>query len=156
MIAPLAGVAVVAGSLLGQAVGLADGGVQVDGQRPVAGSGTGGPGPFQQFAAHSVQLADMAPLEAAQERPQGGRRLDHTAQHPPSAAGTERVGVVDAVAASQRGSHQGQQLVSCVGPPRRISQVQMLLYQLGKAEVQGQGGRKEQPSIVDQAGVVEG
>ena len=55
VIAPLAGVAVVAGSLLGQAIGLADGGVQVDGQRPVAGSGTGGPGPFQQFAAHSVK-----------------------------------------------------------------------------------------------------
>ena len=38
VIAPLAGVAVVSGALLGQAIGLADGGVQVDGERPVAGT----------------------------------------------------------------------------------------------------------------------
>ncbi len=69
----------VAGPLLGQTVGLADGGVQVDGQRPVAGSGPSGPGPRQQLAAHPVQLADMAPPEAAQEGAQGGRRLDHAA-----------------------------------------------------------------------------
>ena len=61
------GQAVVAGALLGQPVGLADGGVQVDDQRPVAGSGAGGPGPGQQLAAHPVQLADVAPPEAAQE-----------------------------------------------------------------------------------------
>ena len=70
VIAPLAGVTMMARSLLCQPVGLADGGVQVDGQRPVAGSGTGGPGPGQQLPAHPVQLADMAPPEAAQERPQ--------------------------------------------------------------------------------------
>ena len=38
VIAPLAGVAVVVRPLLRQPVGFADGGVQVDGQRPVAGS----------------------------------------------------------------------------------------------------------------------
>ena len=78
VIAPRAGVApvsstgqaVVAGALLGQTAGLADGGVQVDDQRPVAGSGAGGPGPGQQFPAHPVQVADMTPPEAAQERPQ--------------------------------------------------------------------------------------
>ena len=47
VIAPLAGVAVVAGAFLGQPIGLADGGVQVDGQRPVAGSGPSRPGPGQ-------------------------------------------------------------------------------------------------------------
>ena len=45
VIAPLAGVAMVPGPLLGQPVGLADGGIEVDGERRVAGSGTGGPGP---------------------------------------------------------------------------------------------------------------
>ena len=67
VIAPGAGVAVVAAALLGQSVGLADGGVQVNGQGPVAGSGPGCPDPGQQLAAHPVQLADMAPPEAAQE-----------------------------------------------------------------------------------------
>ena len=69
VIAPLAGVAVMAGGLLVQSLGLADGGVQVDGQRPVAGSGPSGPAPRQQLPAHPVQLTDVAPPEAAQEGP---------------------------------------------------------------------------------------
>ena len=52
---------------------------QVDGQGRVAGSGPSGPGPGQQLAAHAVELTDMPPPEAAQERPQGGWRLDHAA-----------------------------------------------------------------------------
>ena len=36
------------------------------------------------------------------------------------------------------------------------AQVQVPVNQLGKAEVQGQGGGKNQPGIVDQAVVVEG
>ena len=67
VVAPLAGIAVVAGALLGQSVGLADGGIEVDGERRVAGSGPSGPGPGQQLPAHPVQLADVAPPEAAQE-----------------------------------------------------------------------------------------
>ena len=70
VIAPLAGVAVVAAPLLGQTVCLADGGVQVDGQRPVAGSGPSRPGPGQQLTADPIQLADVAPPETAQEGPQ--------------------------------------------------------------------------------------
>ena len=79
VIAPGAGVAVVAGALLGQAVGLADGRIEVDGEWCVAGSGPSRPGPGQQFPAHPVQLADMAPAEAAQEGPQGGWRLRRAA-----------------------------------------------------------------------------
>ena len=76
VIAPLTGVAVVAGSLLEQSVGLADGGVQVDGQGRVivqrSGSGASSPGPGQQFSAHPIQLANMTPTEAAQESTQAG------------------------------------------------------------------------------------
>ena len=64
------GQAMVAGALLGQAVGLADGRIEVDGEWRVAGSRPGLPGPGQQLTAHPVQLADVAPPEAAQERPQ--------------------------------------------------------------------------------------
>ena len=60
VIASLAGVAVVACPLLGQTVGLADGGVQVDGQGRVAGSGPSRPGPCQQLPADPIQLADVA------------------------------------------------------------------------------------------------
>ena len=155
VIAPLAGVPVAAGALLGQAVGLADGGVEVDGQGRVAGTSAGGPGPGQQFPADPVQLADVAPPEATQEGPQSGRRLDHAAQHPPGATGTQRISVVDAVAASQSGGHQRHQLVAGVGPARGISQVEVPVNQLGQAEAPGQGGRQEQPGIVYQAVVVE-
>ena len=68
VIAPLAGIAVVACALLGQSVGLADGGVQVNGQGPVAGSRPGLPSPGQQLAAHPVELTDVAPPEAAAGR----------------------------------------------------------------------------------------
>ena len=80
VIASLAGVPMVASSLLAQPVGLAEGGVQVDGQRTVAGSGPSRPG--QQLPAHPVQLPRVAPPETPQEGPQRGRRLDHTPQHP--------------------------------------------------------------------------
>ena len=105
MIAPLAGVAVVARPLLGQPIGLADGGVQVHGEWRIAGSGPSRPGPGQQLAAHPVQLADMAPPEAAQEGAQGGRGLDHAAQDAGGPTAAQHVGVVDAVAASQRRGH---------------------------------------------------
>ena len=69
VIAAGAGIAVVARSLLGQSIGLADGRVQIDGQGRVAGSGPSGPGPGQQLAAHAVELTDMPSPEAAQEGP---------------------------------------------------------------------------------------
>ena len=97
VIAPLTSVAVMAGPLLGQPVGPAHGGVQVDGQRPVAGSTTSGPGPGQQLPAHPIQLAHMPPTEAAQEGPQSGWRLDHTADGASRPAGAQHVGVGDAV-----------------------------------------------------------
>ena len=156
VIAPRTGVAVVACALLGQSVGLADGGVQVDGQGPVAGSGPSRPGPGQQLAAHPVQLADMAPPEAAQEGAQGGWRLDQAVENTGRPTGSQRIGVVDAVAASQRGGDQRHYLVAGVGPARRITQVQALLYQLGKTEVQGQGGWEEQAGIGHQAVIIEG
>ena len=123
---------------------------------PSPGPPTGGPGPGQQFPAHPVQLADMAPPEAAQERPQGGGRFDHAPQHRGGPPRTQRIGVVYAVAARQRRGHQRQQLVSHVGPPRRIPKVEVKVNEFLQAHVLGQGGRQEQPNIVDHAVVVEG
>ena len=151
VIAPLAGIAVVASALLGQPVGLADGGVQVDGEWCVAGSRPSGPGPGQQFPAHPVQLADVAPPEAAQEGPKGGGCLHRAAQDTGRPTGAQRIGIVDAVAARQRRGHQGHQLVAGVGPAWGPAQVQMPVNQLGQAQVQGQRVGKNQPGIVDQA-----
>ena len=49
-----------------------------------------------------------------------------------------------------------QHLVSRVRPPRRIPEVKVTVNEFTQAHALGQGGRKEQPSIVDQAVVVEG
>ena len=156
VIAPLAGIAVVACPLLGQSVGLADGGVQVNGQGPVAGSRPGLPRPGQQLAAHPVELTDVAPPEAAQEGAQGGWRLDRAAQGAGRPPGAQHIGVVNAVAPSQRGGHQRHHLVARVRPPRGIAQVEALLDEFGQAEMPGQGGRKEQPGVGHQSAVVEG
>ena len=59
----------------------------------VAGSGPSLPSPGQQFAAHPIQLAHMAPPEAAQEGAQGGRRLDYAAESAGRPAGAQRIGV---------------------------------------------------------------
>ena len=156
MIAPLAGIAVVAGPFLGQSVGFADGGVQVDGQRPVAGSRSSRPGPGQQLPAHPIQLANMAPPEAAQKGAQGGWRLDGAAQSADGSPSAQHVGVVNAVAPSQRRRNQGHQLVARVRPARGIAQVEALVNQLGQAQVAGQGGGKDQSSIGHQAVVIKG
>ena len=138
VIAPCTGVAVVAGALLVQSVGLADGGVQVNGEWRVAGSGPRLPGPGQQLAAHPVQLTDMAPPEAAQESAQGGGRFDYAAESAGRPAGAQRVGVVDAVAARQRRGHQSRNLIARIGSARRIAKVPMPVNQLG----QTQGARR--------------
>ena len=156
VIAPLAGIAVVAYALLGQSAGLADGGVQADGQGRVAGSGPSSPGPCQQLAAHPAELTDVAPPEAAQEGAQSGRRLDHTAQHTPGAAGTQRISVVDAVAPSQGRRYQGHQFVAGVGPARGISQVNVAVRQFIQTQAQSEAGGQQQPGIGYQAVVVEG
>ena len=64
----------------------------------------------------------------------------------------QRVGVVDAVTASQRRGHQGHNLVSCVRSARGISEVNVTVHQFTQAQVVGQGDRKKQPSIGHQAG----
>jgi len=92
VIATLPLAVMLAGSFLGPAIGLAIGGIQVDGQRSVARSATGGPGPRQQFPAHPVQLADMAPPEAAQGGgPSPCNPSASSMQSPPARADATRV-----------------------------------------------------------------
>ena len=114
------------------------------------------PGSGQQLPAHSIQLADVAPAETPQEGPQGGRRLDRAAQDLLGPASAQRVGIVDAVAASQRRRHQRQHLVAGVGSTRRISQVNVVVDEFTQTQVLGQSDRKDQPSIGHQAAVIEG
>ena len=125
-------------------------------QRSVARSRSSSPGLGQQLPAHPIQLAHVTPPEAAQEGSQGGRRLDHASQHPPNPAGAQRIGVVNAVATSQRRGHQGHHLVAGVGSARSAAQVNVAVNQLGQTQALGQGDRQEQPSIGHQTVIVKG
>ena len=156
MIAAHARVAVVPGALLRQAVGLADRRVEVDRERCRAWSRPGRPGAGEQLAAEAVELADVAPAEAAQEDTEGGRRLDGAAEHAPGAAGAQRSGVVDALTARERRGDQGQQLVAGVRPPRRVTEVDVGVRQFTEAEPAGERGGEQQPRVVHEAVVVEG
>ena len=156
VIAARARVAGLAGALLGQAVGLAERRVEVDRERRVARSRPGRPGAGEQLAAEAVELADVAPAEAAQEGPEGGRRLDRATEHAGRPAGAQRSGVVDAVATRERRGDQGQQLVAGVRAPRRVTEVEVGVRQFTEAEPAGEGGGEQQPRVVHEAVVVEG
>ena len=103
MIAPGASVAVVAGALLGQAVGLADGRIQVDGEWCVAGvppqpaksgpSTPGSPGPVGGHGS-TGSCAGRRP-EPALTKAGGGGCLDHAPQHRGGPPRTQRSGVVN-------------------------------------------------------------
>ena len=112
--------------------------------------------PGQQLAAHPVQLADVAPTEAAQEGAQSGGRLDRAAQGAGGPAGAQHAGVVNAVAASQRRRNQGHHLVARVRAARGAAKVEMVVDQFGQAQAPSQGGRQDQPGLGHQAVIVEG
>jgi hypothetical protein len=85
------------GALLWVAVHLADGGAQVDGHRPIAGSGAGRPGPLECLLGEAVELAEVPEGEGAPEGPPGGGGPDPVAEHLAGGAAAQQVGVVAAV-----------------------------------------------------------
>ena len=90
----------------------------------------------QQLPAHPVQLANVAPTEAAQEGSQGGWRLDL----PPRVRAVPPVRNASASSMqSPPASAEATKVItlSPVGPARGVTQIQALLHQLGKAEVVG-------------------
>ena len=94
------------------------------------------------------------PPEAAQERAQGGGSLSRETEHAGGPTSAQRIGVVDAVAACQRGSDQRQHLVPSVRPSRRAAEVKVMVDEFSQAQVPGEGGRQEQAGIGHQAMVV--
>ena len=91
---------------------------------------------------------------------QGGWRLHRAAQGAGRPPGAQHIGVVNAVAPSQRRRHQRHHLVARVRPPRGIAQVEALPESCQEARCRA--SRKEQPGIavvegdLDSVGVVRG
>ncbi len=156
VIAALASIVVALRALLAQPVGLAESGVQVDGQRIIPRPGSSRPGPSQRLPAHPIQLAHVAPPETPQKGPQRGWRFHDTPQHLFGPASAQRIGVINAVATGQCRRHQGQQLIPWVCPTRCISQVNAAVHQLAQSQTMGQSDRQDQPSIGHQTVVIKG
>ena len=106
------------------------------------------PAPVAQARASNSRLTRSSwrtwPQRTAQEGSQGGWRLDRAAQGAGRPSGAQRIGVVNAVAASQRGSDQGHHLVAGVGPARGVTQIQALLHQQEKGRGLGSPGAAAQ------------
>ena len=156
VVAPHVVVGELGATLLLEPVGLADGGVDVDGHRRVARAGARRPRSGQQLARDLVELAGVAPCEAAQERPQRRGGEYGVAENGLGRPRPQRVGVVDRVAAGQRGVDEGHRLVADVGVPGGVAQVDVLLEQLPQAHVLGERGRQHQPGVGYRVGIVEG
>jgi hypothetical protein len=146
----------VEGTLLRQTVRLADRRVEIDREGCGSRSGTGGPGSGQQLAADPVELANVAPGEAPQERAEGRGGLDAEAEDPLGATGSQGVRVVDAVAAGEGRHDQGQELVADVRSTGLVAEVEIRIHELTQTEVMGQAGRQQEPRVGDQPIVVEG
>ena len=112
VVAPHMGIPMVEGAFLLEPVRLADRGIEIDRQGLATRSGAGRPAPGEQLAADPVELPDVTPAEAAQERPEGRRGLDREAEHTLRAAGPQGIRVVDRVATSERGHDERQELVA--------------------------------------------
>jgi hypothetical protein len=78
------------------------------------------------------------------------------AQHPAGGPGAQPVGVLDPLAAGQRGVDQGHGLVADVGRAGRLAEIDMGGEQLTQPEPLGQAGGKDQAGVGDSMVVVEG
>ena len=154
VVAELAGGAV-AGTLLGLAADLADRGVHIDQERPVAGSGAGPPRTAQDLGGDAVELADVAEGERAQPGPDRGGRHHPMAQHRPGRPGPQQLDVVDAVTTRGQRVDQGEQLATRPGRTRPGTQVHELIGELLDAEPFGQRRGQQQPSMRDRPLVIE-
>jgi hypothetical protein len=150
-----AGVAV-AGTLLVVAVGLADRGVHVHGQRPVTGTRAGHPCSAQQLAEHAVELADVPEGERSQPRPDRGGRHHAVAEDRAGRPGPQRLDVVDAIATGEQRVDQGEQLATGPGRSRTITQINELVGELLDPEPLGQRRGQQQPRGGDGVIVIEG
>ena len=156
VVAPDVVVGEVGPALFGQAVGLMDGGVDIDGERLDARTRPAGPGPSQQGAGHHIELTGVSPAETAQEGAERRRRQHDVAEHRLGGPGPQGIGIVDRVTAGQRRVDQRHRLVADIGASGRIAEVDMLVEELSQSEVLRQCGRQHQASVGHQTLIVEG
>ena len=147
VIAAGAGIAVVARSLLGQSIGLADGRVQVDAQGRVAGSRPQRPRPGPTTGGSRGRVDGHAPTGSCAGRSPGWMDALTTQPRTPTVHQRAAHRRRRAVAACQRGSDQCQHLVPSVRPSRRSAEVKVMVDEFPQARCRGQGGRQDRPAL---------
>src|SRR5450759_1300852 len=108
-----------------------------DREGSISGAGTGCPGPSQKVPADRVELADVTPPEAPQERAEGRGGLHDEAEDPRRPARLERGRVVDTVATPKGRGDEREHLVADVRPTWRLPEVEVLLDKLLQAAMLG-------------------
>ena len=101
-------------ALLRPAEGLADEGVDVDDQSPVARSGARRPRALERLTQHAVELADMPERKRAQKRPQRRGRHHTMPEHIGGPARAQQITVIDAVRAQRHRRDQRHHLRALV------------------------------------------
>ena len=157
VVAPDLGVREPRAALLLGPVGLADGGVDVEGEGRLARPGTGPPGSGQQLAADGVQLTGVPPGEGAQEGADGRRCRHPLAEYRLGGTRPEEVDIVDAVRPGQESRDQGHRLeVGVGGTGDAVSKVEALADELPRLEPRGQLRGQAQTGVGHQVAVIEG
>ena len=142
------------GALLGPAVHLDNGRVQVDRQRgcKVGWAGAARPQPGQQLAADRVELPHVGPLVRPQPRPDR-RRRPRAVEQLAGRAGAQDGDVVDAVPTSQHRPDHRQRLGAAVHTVP--GQAQALVDQPGQVEPLRQHRCRQQPRVRHQIRLIE-
>jgi hypothetical protein len=143
------------GALLGAAEDLADKGIDIDHQAPVARARAGRPRARQRLAQHAVELADVPERERAQKRPQRRRRHDPVAQDRSGAPRAQQVAVVDAVRAQGHRRDQCHHLRAGIRRARALTEIDALIDQRLDAQALSQACREHDPRVSDRALVIE-
>ena len=112
------------------------------------------PAAGEQLAAEAVELADVAPAEAAQEGPEvdGAFTVQPSTLAVPPARNAAASSMHSPPASAE--AMRVSSFVAGVRPPRRVTEV--AVGELLQTEMLGERGREEQPRIGYQAVVVEG
>ena len=118
-----------------------------------------GPAPAAQARASSSRLTRSSwrtwPHRKLRRKvPRVDGAFDPTVENTGRPTGAQRIGVVDAIAASQGRGDQGHHLVAGVGPARRAAEIEVMVNEFPQAQVLGESGRQEQAGIGHQTVVV--
>jgi hypothetical protein len=114
------------------------------------------PRPAEDLAGHLVELADVPEGKRPQERAHGGGGHHPVAEDAGGRPAAQQLHVVDAVATSDQGMHQREQLAPGLGRAGAVAEVDELVGGLLDPQPLGQGGGQQQASMGDGPRIVEG